>query len=75
MSEKPGRARYVLKTQMQEGETQNMKKLIKTIYKNYGIKGFWRGSFARILRVAPGQGVMFFTYEGISNIFNKFTYP
>lgn len=65
----------VLKTQMQEGETQNMKKLIKTIYKNYGIKGFWRGSFARILRVAPGQGVMFFTYEGISNIFNKFTYP
>jgi len=62
----------VLKTQMQEGKKERIIKIISHIYKNFGISGFWRGSLARMLRVAPGQGVMFFTYEGVSNFIDKF---
>jgi hypothetical protein len=64
----------VLKTQMQEGKKQRIIPIISHIYKNFGISGFWRGSLARILRVAPGQGVMFFTYEGVSNFIDKLKY-
>jgi solute carrier family 25 citrate transporter 1 len=64
----------VLKTQMQEGKKERIIPIIKQIYKTSGIKGFWRGSLARMLRVAPGQGVMFFTYEGVSNFIDKLKY-
>jgi hypothetical protein len=64
----------VLKTQMQEGKKERLIPIIKRIYKNSGISGFWRGSLARMLRVAPGQGVMFFTYEGVSNFIDKLKY-
>ena len=64
----------VLKTQMQEGKKESILPIIKNIYKQFGISGFWRGSLARMLRVAPGQGVMFFTYEGVSNFIDKLKY-
>jgi hypothetical protein len=64
----------VLKTQMQEGKKEKILHIINKIYKNSGIIGFWRGSLARMLRVAPGQGVMFFTYEGVSNFIDKLKY-
>jgi hypothetical protein len=64
----------VLKTQMQEGKKERIIPIIKRIYKTSGINGFWRGSLARMLRVAPGQGVMFFTYEGVSNFIDKIKY-
>lgn len=64
----------VLKTQMQEGKKERIIPIIKRIYKESGINGFWRGSLARMLRVAPGQGVMFFTYEGVSNFIDKLKY-
>lgn len=64
----------VLKTQMQEGKKERLIPIITKIYKNSGISGFWRGSLARMLRVAPGQGVMFFTYEGVSNFIDKLKY-
>ena len=51
-----------------------MLSIIKKIYFNYGITGFWRGSLARMLRVAPGQGVMFFTYDSVSNFIDKLKY-
>jgi solute carrier family 25 citrate transporter 1 len=64
----------VLKTQMQEGKKEHIIPIIKNIYKDFGIRGFWRGSLARMLRVAPGQGVMFFTYESVSNLIDKLKY-
>lgn len=64
----------VLKTQMQEGKKEQIILIINKINKTFGIKGFWRGSLARMLRVAPGQGVMFFTYEGVSNFIDKLKY-
>jgi solute carrier family 25 citrate transporter 1 len=64
----------VIKTQMQEGKKEKMLSIIKKIYFNYGITGFWRGSLARMLRVAPGQGVMFFTYDSVSYFIDKLKY-
>jgi hypothetical protein len=64
----------VIKTQMQEGKEEKIIQIITKIYKTSGINGFWRGSLARMLRVAPGQGVMFFTYEGVSNYIDKLKY-
>ena len=64
----------VLKTQMQEGKKESIFPIIKRIYKEFGISGFWRGSLARMLRVAPGQGVMFYTYESVSNFIDKLKY-
>ena len=54
----------ILKTQMQE-ETMKQKssmiQLSKTIYNTYGLTGFWRGSLARLMCIAPGQGIIFLT--------------
>ncbi len=62
----------VLKTQMQEESVKqksSMVQLSKTIYNSYGILGFWRGSLARLMRVAPGQGIMFLTFDYVSKLF------
>lgn len=61
----------VLKTQMQEGNKESMLKLSKNILRSHGVFGFWRGSIARLMRVAPGQGVMFLTYDFVSKYFDK----
>jgi solute carrier family 25 citrate transporter 1 len=61
----------VLKTQMQEQsakEKSNIIQLSKTIYNKYGLTGFWRGSLARLMRVAPGQGIMFLTFDYVSKL-------
>ena len=62
----------VLKTQMQEGEKHKINFLIKSIYKEFGILGFWRGGLARLLRVAPGQGAMFMTYDYVNKLLKNF---
>jgi hypothetical protein len=62
----------VLKTQMQEESAKqksSMVQLSKTIYNSYGVFGFWRGSLARLMRVAPGQGIMFLTFDYMSKLF------
>lgn len=64
----------VVKTQMQEGKPMNISEIFKDIYIKNGVKGFWRGSLARLLRVAPGQGVMFLTYDGVSKFIDKIKY-
>lgn len=61
----------IIKTQMQEGKKDKMINVGKYVYQQYGIRGFWRGSFARLLRVGPGQGVMFLSYEFVSKYLNK----
>ena len=61
----------IIKTQMQEGKKEKMVDVGKNVYQQYGLRGFWRGSFARLLRVGPGQGVMFLSYEFVSKFLNK----
>jgi len=43
----------------------------KDIYHKLGIKGFWKGSLPRLLRVAPGQGILFFSYGKILELVEK----
>jgi len=43
----------------------SLSNIAKTIHEEFGLRGFWRGSIPRILRVAPGQGIMFLAYESI----------
>ena len=45
----------------------------KNIIKDNGVSGLWRGSLARVLRVVPGQGIIFFSYETIISEMNKKT--
>ncbi|KAJ3279956.1 hypothetical protein HK104_001031 [Borealophlyctis nickersoniae] len=42
---------------------------IKTIYRNEGIRGFYKGMGVNIIRVLPGTCVTFGVYEGLSKFF------
>ena len=60
----------VIKTRLQNshynyGTTSNA---IKTMYKVEGIPAFYKGFFWRLLRVAPGQGIIFGCYETLSRM-------
>lgn len=62
------------KTRLQNQSYNNINKLSKTqytglfdcihkIYKYEGYRSLWKGCLPRILRLAPGQGISFMTYE------------
>jgi len=63
----------VIKTRKQGKITNNVTntEIAKDIYRELGMQGFWKGSFARLLRVAPGQGIVFFSYGKILEIVEK----
>ena len=41
--------------------------VIRTILKNDGFKGLYRGLWPNLLKVAPSIGVSFLTYESVRN--------
>ncbi|OEH75430.1 mitochondrial carrier domain-containing protein [Cyclospora cayetanensis] len=53
----------VIKTRQQQQGATGVKVCIRTaagaIHRQYGLLGFWRGSIATVLRVAPGTGLYF----------------
>ena len=60
----------VVKTRMQGLEANKYKSIKDCIIKiisNEGLKSFYRGAGARLLRVVPGQGIIFASYEKILN--------
>ena len=63
----------VIKTKGQSYQEGNksLTQLAQIVKSEYGIQGFWRGSVPRILRVAPGQGVMFLAYDTIMKYLEK----
>lgn len=48
------------------------KAVIKSIWKNEGVKGFYRGYWAMFWRDVPAYGLLFFTYEYLRR---EFIYP
>lgn len=63
----------VMKTKGQSYEDgkKSLTDIMKIVKDEHGMRGFWRGSIPRILRVAPGQGVMFLTYDTIIKYLEK----
>lgn len=49
--------------------------IIKSIYKNEGFGGFYKGYLASTLRVVIGQSVNFGTYETLKSIWNSKNTP
>lgn len=60
----------VIKTRLQSNE-KNIKSIniIKNIYRNFGIKGFYKGLIPRLLRIIPGQGITFTVFDYLSKIY------
>lgn len=45
---------------------------ILKIIREDGFLGFYKGTLPRLARVVPGQGLLFASYEGISNAVETF---
>ena len=45
------------------GRTPTMRQIIKMIYRENGIQGFYRGLTTNFIRVLPASGITFVTYE------------
>ncbi|KAM9978043.1 hypothetical protein ACTFIY_011808 [Dictyostelium cf. discoideum] len=58
-----------IKTRMQkQGQNQTTMQVVKGIYQETGIKGYWAGVIPRILRVAPGQAITWAVVELVMGI-------
>lgn len=43
------------------------------MWKQEGVRSFYKGITPRVLRVAPGQAIVFAVYERVSNLMEKIT--
>ena len=61
-AQKPGNAIY---------DGWKAKDIAKDIYKTRGLKGFFKGSPMKVLKIAPASAISFAAYEGISKELKK----
>ena len=61
----------VVKTKIQSGQFDSMSKCILNMYNENGIVTFYRGTVPRLLRVVPGQGIVFMSYESVKSFITK----
>ena len=62
----------VIKTYKQSDRlNDSTSKIIKEIYLNKGIKGFYSGLALRSLRVGPMYGITFFLYDSLTKYFEN----
>jgi solute carrier family 25 citrate transporter 1 len=61
------------KTTFEPGQTalQRVAKITSDTWKNEGFASFYKGITPRVLRVAPGQAIVFAVYERVSRIMEK----
>lgn len=61
------------KTTFEPGQTalQRVVNITSDIWKNEGFRSFYKGITPRILRVAPGQAIVFAVYERVSRIIER----
>lgn len=61
-----------IKTRMQKaGQKQGAVDVIRGIYKEAGLRGYWAGVSTRILRVAPGQAITWAVLESVLNFIGR----
>ena len=53
----------VIKTRLQLSFQKTATGIMREIYQESGIRGFYRGMGPRLLRIVPGQGLTFFVYD------------
>lgn len=54
----------VIKTRLQiHPKKQSIPVIIREIYQKNGIRGYFKGIIPRLIRIIPGQGITFFTYD------------
>jgi Mitochondrial carrier protein len=66
---------YLLKTRAESGQltdTQNLWSHIKQIHKSNGIRGFYYGFWATIIRDVPYQSIQFAIYKTLGEAMNAF---
>jgi len=52
---------------------QRILNIAADMWKQEGVKSFYKGITPRVLRVAPGQAIVFAVYERVSNVIEKMT--
>lgn len=52
---------------------QRIAAIAADMWKTEGVKSFYKGITPRVLRVAPGQAIVFAVYERVSGIIEKVT--
>lgn len=50
---------------------QRITAIAGSMWKQEGIRSFYKGITPRVLRVAPGQAIVFAVYERVSNVVEK----
>jgi len=61
-----------IKTRMQkQGQNQTATQVIRGIYAERGIRGYYAGVSTRILRVAPGQAITWAVLEAVLNFIGR----
>ena len=60
-----------IKTNIQKNESGKIRDCVNDIYKNYGIRGFWRGLIPTCVRTIPVAGVSMVGYETVRTYFEN----
>jgi solute carrier family 25 citrate transporter 1 len=63
------------KATAEPGQTafQRIMGITKDMWKHEGVRSFYKGITPRVMRVAPGQAIVFAVYERVSNVVGKLT--
>jgi hypothetical protein len=55
-----------------EEKKMSLIKIVKEIYSERGITGFYAGFRINLLRILPNTAIMFMSYETLSRVFNSY---
>ena len=61
----------VTKTRVQSGQYENFREAYLSVWREGGVRGFWRGTAMACLRATPLHATIFFTYDNIYTFLNK----
>ncbi|KAF2808636.1 tricarboxylate transport protein, mitochondrial precursor [Mytilinidion resinicola] len=60
----------VIKTRSQSAHGASTMEAVKSVWLDYGLKGFWRGTTMRLGRTVFSGGILFTSYEAVAAILN-----
>ncbi|KAF2498806.1 tricarboxylate transport protein, mitochondrial precursor [Lophium mytilinum] len=60
----------VIKTRSQSAQGASTVEAVKSVWLDYGVKGFWRGTTMRLGRTVFSGGILFTSYEAVASVLN-----